>query len=91
VGFQGAIVRVLLQCFHDLRRLIRAIICELSIAYSNPPRPRLLRTRKVFLACRHQTPLVKVPTPWGMGAWERSGPGSQLMERKNEPGVPCQR
>jgi hypothetical protein len=33
VGFQGAIVTVLLQCFRDPRRLIRAIICELSIAY----------------------------------------------------------
>jgi hypothetical protein len=34
VGFQGAIVRVRLQCLCDPRRLIRAIICELSIAYS---------------------------------------------------------
>jgi hypothetical protein len=32
------------------RRLIPAIICELSIAYSNPPRPRLLRTRSVFFS-----------------------------------------
>jgi hypothetical protein len=41
VGFQGAIVRVLLQLLLRPRRLIRAIICELSIAVSNPPRPRL--------------------------------------------------
>jgi hypothetical protein len=34
----------------DPRRLIRAIICEFSIACSNPPHPRLLRARSVFLA-----------------------------------------
>jgi hypothetical protein len=43
VGFQGAIVRVLLQCFRDLRRLIRAKIYELcqsasSAASANPLR-----------------------------------------------------
>jgi hypothetical protein len=55
VGFQGAIVRVRLQCLCDPRRLIRAIICELSIAYSNPPHPRLLRTCSVFLALGCET------------------------------------
>jgi hypothetical protein len=53
VGFQGAIVRVLLRCFRDPPRVIRAIICEVSNAYSNPTRPRLLRTRSVFLFGQH--------------------------------------
>ena len=37
-GFQGAIVRVLLQCFRDLWRLIRAKVYELSIIYAKSPR-----------------------------------------------------
>jgi hypothetical protein len=47
VGFQGAIVRVLLQC-RDLRRLCRAKIHVLLISYANPPRPPHPRTRSVF-------------------------------------------
>jgi hypothetical protein len=52
VGFQGAIVRVLLQCFRDLRRLCRAKIHVLSISYANPPRPPHPRTRSVFFSVR---------------------------------------
>jgi hypothetical protein len=61
VGFQGAIVRVLLQCFRDPRRLIRAIICELSVAYFNPPRPRLLRTRAAPQLLRTRTVFFSGP------------------------------
>jgi hypothetical protein len=52
VGFQAAIVRVLLQCFCDLRRLGRVKIHVLSISYANPPRPPHPRTRSVFSLCR---------------------------------------
>jgi hypothetical protein len=52
VGFLGAIVRVLLQCFRDLCRLIRAKVFELSITYAKSPRPRRLRTRSAFFYCQ---------------------------------------
>jgi hypothetical protein len=56
VGFQGAIVRVLLQCFRDLRRLGRAKIYVVAISYADPPRPQRPRTRSVFFRSRGRAP-----------------------------------